>query len=469
MKRKPGGTEKIPGSHHLFPRGKGGFAFIKTVPLACRPAFGGKLQIWKAVAGDLIQARRQDEALFSYYEGLFARLRHQSVQTALNRLGNADAVRQAIEILGLGKPEPFPGMSADEFTTIPAAEQAQALALHNAIRDEATRDAQEHADAVVIERAFTAPVELPPLSKVATAWMDDTNAAPGSRKNYRTAIKHFTAILGGDLTMPEITETHAFAFKDSLAGKARNTIKSSLKAMHAVCAWAATRPDMGTYKVNVFAGVKAARKRVSDETAKRVFDRAELKAIRDHLSRAWRDANTEPERKREWWLCFLIAAYLGLRLREVANLARVDLRTDANTGIVVLDVRPDAETGRRVKNAESIRILPVPSAIVTELLAHRDSLPADTVRLFPKLISADTLTQKLQAELTTIGITGAKFHTLRDTAEDIMRETIPDAFRYRIQGRADPHGSARVYGRGVGLKATAEWVEKLDPFNDRNS
>jgi integrase len=161
----------------------------------------------------------------------------------------------------------------------------------------------------------------------------------------------------------------------------------------------------------------------------------------------------------------LIAAYLGTRLAEVTDLARSDLRTDAATGLLVLDIMPDAATGRTVKNAESVRTLPVPTTIQPALLAYTDRLANDVTRLFPTFGNRPgTLTRKFQVECAKLGFVDAKFHDLRHSAEDHMRETIPDAFRYRIQGRADPHGSARGYGRGVGLKALAEQVEKLRPF-----
>ena len=161
---------------------------------------------------------------------------------------------------------------------------------------------------------------------------------------------------------------------------------------------------------------------------------------------------------------YLLTLYLGLRLQECTGLARADLRQDADTGLLVLDLRHNRF--RRLKNSASERTLPVPGSsrrpsLRTWQACRRKGVCSRRYQTRRACLacSRHTCASMFGAESATL-----TWHSIRHSVEDHLRERVPDAVRYYVQGRAEPHASARGYGRGVGLKELAKWVETLSPL-----
>ena len=113
--------------------------------------------------------------------------------------------------------------------------------------------------------------------------------------------------------------------------------------------------------------------------------------------------------------------------------ARADLRTDADTGLLVLDIRPNQF--RVLKNRQSERTLPVPTRLAPELLAHVADKPPDA-RLFPSLRVAAKLSARFKAVVREMfgDDPALVWHSLRHSMEDHLRERVPDAVRYYVRG-----------------------------------
>lgn len=175
-----------------------------------------------------------------------------------------------------------------------------------------------------------------------------------------------------------------------------------------------------------------------------------------------------------YWLP-LLGIYTGARLGELASLARSDVITDEETGIVYLRIAEDEARGRRVKTASSLRVVPVHPELV-RLGFLSKVVEQEAGQLFPLIKPGfkdgygEAWSKWFGRYIRSIGITNkaSVFHSFRHGFKDALRaaavsEDVNDA----LTGHAGAGGVGRKYGakemmRRFGLKRLAEAVALVE-------
>jgi integrase len=89
----------------------------------------------------------------------------------------------------------------------------------------------------------------------------------------------------------------------------------------------------------------------------------------------------------DYFWCPLLALFSAARLGEIVTMDLADVFIDPDTGVLAFRIRDDIESGRRVKNNNSARVVPVSKRLIEigfgDYLTHLRKLQAK--RLFPHL------------------------------------------------------------------------------------
>ena len=169
----------------------------------------------------------------------------------------------------------------------------------------------------------------------------------------------------------------------------------------------------------------------------------------------------------------LIAAYTGMRLKEIAQLSAADIRDQGANGatVTVIDIHNGANNA--LKNAASTRLVPIHSELVRAgLPRYRDSLPKDGP-LFPGLERRASKGNKIGAhvgelfrdKLVSLGLKRDRlcFHSFRHTvAGRLEAAAVSQTDAARVLGHTIPGMSYGVYSSGPGLKRLAAVVEAIE-------
>lgn len=150
-----------------------------------------------------------------------------------------------------------------------------------------------------------------------------------------------------------------------------------LAALSAVYKWAIERERL---KLDPTKGVRL-KERAREKLRIIGYKREEVATILA-ATRVKPEGRVTPENAnvRRWvpWLC----AFTGARVSEILWLKRSDV--DETQGIHYIDIRADTIVGRGIKNASSIRSLPLHPAIIAEgFLDYWQALPSTEEYLFP--------------------------------------------------------------------------------------
>lgn len=150
-----------------------------------------------------------------------------------------------------------------------------------------------------------------------------------------------------------------------------------LAALSAVYKWAIERERLETDPTK---GVRL-KERAREKLPIIAYKREEVATILA-ATRVIPGTRVKPETAnvRRWvpWLC----AFTGARVSEILWLRRKDL--EETQGIHYINIRPDPDAGRGIKNISSIRSLPLHPAIIAEgFLDYWQSLPLTEDYLFP--------------------------------------------------------------------------------------
>jgi integrase len=134
----------------------------------------------------------------------------------------------------------------------------------------------------------------------------------------------------------------------------------------------------------------------------------------------------------DYFWCVLIGLFTAARLGEIVTITLADVVVDPDTGVLVFRIREDDESGRRVKNKNSERIVPVSRRLLQigfgEYVAHVREMGAKT--LFPHLKQGATRagdpsknqSRQFAKYLTSLNMTDDDlvFHSFRHTAITTM-------------------------------------------------
>ena len=181
-----------------------------------------------------------------------------------------------------------------------------------------------------------------------------------------------------------------------------------------------------------------------------------------------------PERLQDYQWIILLALYTGARLEEIGRLAVDDISKEE--GIDYMFIREDADTGRSVKNACSIRKVPIHSKLielgVLNFVEQRQEEAHTT--LFPSLFETKVIRGKCTHNfskwfgryLDKIGLVekGKTFHSFRHTFKRTLRNAgvdmvLADALQGHTEGDASSYYGRDELGMGFSLPVLKTAIE----------
>jgi integrase len=239
------------------------------------------------------------------------------------------------------------------------------------------------------------------------------------------------------------------------------TANKHIGRMSSMLRWA-EREDFITR--NPAAGLKVAKPQTDARDARRPFSIDQLRLIFD--APLYRDH--QADRAGHFWIP-LICLFAGLRMGEACQLRIDDIETEH--GIHVIQVRPDQDTGTRLKTRHSRRTVPIhPELVRIGLLDHAQAMrAAGHDRLFPELPRdrrgsySGHFQRWANRFLDRAGAKGERqsFHSLRHTSTDALRraeatgEVIDGILRWSRGNMRDRYGS------GPWIMMLAEVMQRL--------
>ena len=156
----------------------------------------------------------------------------------------------------------------------------------------------------------------------------------------------------------------------------------------------------------------------------------------------------------------------GCRPLEISGFAAEDIINVA--GFTSIHVRPNAF--RRLRNAESERVIPITDPEALDVIASRSSLSGS---LFPpSLHGTSNLSQRLNGAIRRAGVPKSSrltAYSIRHSIAEALRVAgVPDHHLKAVLGHADPTTTGRYGAGGVDMKALARGLdlakEKLGEF-----
>lgn len=305
--------------------------------------------------------------------------------------------------------------------------------------------------------------------------------APSSRKDYERAVQWFID-LNGDLPIRAIrTRDHVIRFKDALLSRVyrgkhlspRTVLDKYLAAIKSVFSYAKAN---GLRDDNPAGGIRVADNKASfeKEVTRLPFTNDELLKLFEtsrlyHKNGSIGDVGKIYSRQYKqnltdyrWFI--LLALYTGARIEELGQLDRNDVQQ--NHGVWHIHIHGDTATGRRVKNAASVRKVPLHDKLLslgflkfagkTEEggATQGQSQAGKLFASFPKRQDGkrtNAFSQWFQRFLKTLPIEDREkksFHSFRHTFKREGRNTegVPPEILDALQGHAQ-QGTAAQYGR----------------------
>jgi len=332
------------------------------------------------------------------------------------------------------------------------------------------------ATSLVLASAPVAPVALPAavesaaseaISQAAAAMyaeMERDKRRQATVDGHKLRVRAFVEACG-DVPLANVTRAIASDWLDKIGnGRSNRTRNAYAMTMALVIETARKR---GRYQGdNPFNGQKAKAEGASYQP----FTTEELHKLFAALPREVKPAQHTPESALPW--VALIAAYTGMRLEEIAQLAAKDIREQQANGatIWVIDIHNGGNNA--LKNKVSARFVPVHSELVRAgLLQYVASLPKGSA-LFPGLVRRESKGGKIGARLgelfrkqliaLNLKREGLCFHSFRHTvAGRLEAAAVSQTDAARVLGHAIAGMSYGVYSSGPGLKRLAAVVEEI--------
>ncbi|MFO3797856.1 MAG: hypothetical protein ACK8QZ_11345, partial [Anaerolineales bacterium] len=318
------------------------------------------------------------------------------------------------------------------------------------------------------------------------------NLPEQTKRQYAYAVRRFIE-LNGDLAIDELTKDHLREFarvSPGLPASHKNecaswpileavaeterlglkkissaTVTKHLTALRTLAKHAA---GSGLAEIDPFDGFrhKIPKARYSDEKnrERQPFSRGELQrvvsAVRSTLKPTCDD----------YWIPF-IALYHGARLEEICQLELADV--GAEDGVAFMDITDEGQAGKKVKNAASVRRVPIHAALIEMGFLEHVKRSGDGIYVFSSLIADERGRRggaygkrfgRLLRKVARIADRRKVFHSFRHTWTDAARNAgLPEDVRLRLAGR-ELKGSEGGYGKGHNLAVQYDWLSKVDPF-----
>ena len=275
------------------------------------------------------------------------------------------------------------------------------------------------------------------LAALMQRWQAERRPQATSISEMENAIRRFEAT-NAKLLFTDITDEHARRFKDALIADPKLKNRSKEKLWSMMRALIGTACDDGLLGANPFSRVKL---KLEDDSEVR------QDLIQADLIRLFAELKGD-----EWWLA-RIALYTGARLGEIVQLTKSDVAlTDE---VPSFSIRPDAETGKRVKTRNSIRQVPIHAQLIADgILDWVGKRPTDA--LFPW--SSRAASKRMNRRMGAIGLSDAKvFHSFRHTFKSAARTVMSEEWHDKLTGHASQK-VGRQYGSFRELKAKIDQV-----------
>jgi integrase len=274
------------------------------------------------------------------------------------------------------------------------------------------------------------------LASLVEIWKRERQPAKSSQHDMQTSVALFERI-NGPLSYTDISIEHGRKLKQAIverpgASATKRRLWGMFKALLNVA-----KGD-GLISSNPLDVLSLQLK--DDSSRRNIFTPSELKQLLALLEGD------------ELWIT-RIALYTGARLAEICQLQRKDVREIE--GILHFDVHADPAEGRRVKNKNSDRLVPVHRQLIADGLM--EWLEPKKCRLFN--LTSHAASKRLNRRISEAGITDDSkvFHSLRHTFKTAAREVMGLEFHDKLTGHAS-QSVGQTYGQYRNLKSHIDKV-----------
>lgn len=318
------------------------------------------------------------------------------------------------------------------------------------------------------------------------SWLKKRKMSPSTKKKYRMHINRL-ANFHGNLTLktftPQMVEIFVTAYGD-MPNTRRLSPRERGLSMRELLAKRKLNPDLPPYgAVNVIkmcdylkSFLRAMkRKDLADAIVKPEDDRslskqregfppispAYMRLLLPAVDKRW-GAKSDTA----WWIWLLV--YSGMRPEEAAQLARKNVVKQGELWCIEVDDEED----RRVKNAASLRTVPIHPKLIERgfIKFAKPGQPGNVFASFKddKGDLSDNPSRRLKALLIKLGIEGyGSAHRFRASYIDAMRNArVSYAVELRLVGHTDKNRVHGGYGVGADVRTAARELHKIDPCKD---
>jgi integrase len=366
-----------------------------------------------------------------------------------------------------------------------------------------------HKLGVVVDEIKTiAGASDPGLYDVVDDWKRTTNQPEQTVRQFTYAVRRFCEV-NGDLPVRELTKDHIRTFADRLPELPayvpranldltfdsivfladRNgwdrlsaaTIAKHLQGLRVIVKHAVARQFIEKDPFEGFRNVQAKGKKSDAAKAKRKpFTAPQLRHLLDTVTSLHKPSSDD------YWVPH-IAAYQGARLEEICQLDKADIQPVENVPCIRItdaDDEDDGDTGKKVKNKNSVRTVPIHPKLLDMgfldfvKLANRRSNDPKLFRF-----EADSRGRyggaygkrfgRLLRDKAKIEDSKITFHSTRHSWTDAARNAgVPFEMRAALAGRESEDGeiapalasSEGDYGEGYSKRVLLEALAKVDPL-----
>jgi integrase len=310
-----------------------------------------------------------------------------------------------------------------------------------------------------VKRTLSGDFALTPL---VVEWARNKNHTTRTMDAMTRYVRRFVESVG-DLVPSEVTRAHVVKFRDALRdqGKKPDNIQEHLNKLNALFNFAMGE---GIFVANPAHGVKAQGRERRGGDKRQGFTSGQVKAIFKALKNETDFA----------WIVKLLA-YHGARSGEISQLRCTDIMTEHGVALM----RINGRDGKSVKNAGSVRDVPLHPAVQRGIMAfakkvekahgpeawlfqtswkHR-AATSGPWHWFQKYGNGTFLRK-------TVGITDKSIvmHSFRHRFRTLCREVeMPESVSASLMGHKLGGGEHGAYGGAPSLKKRAEWLAKVDP------
>lgn len=280
---------------------------------------------------------------------------------------------------------------------------AEQMAVRDLLRD--AKGDQKHAEQMMLLARTPSSPDRQTISKITTKvdvdaspsfaelidqWANERSVSSKGVADHKAVVRWFEECVSG-LSLTKIERRHVIDFKNSLVSKGHSSanIKVKLSRLRTIFSYAVSNAII---QANPAEGVTVLVK--GDEGTSRIPFKADtLKLIFDGPVHAAGARPAGGKGEAAYWLP-LLAVYTGARLEELGQLRVVDLIDETYPTVgetfatdKFIYIRADADDNLKVKNAGSVRMVPVHSELVQcgflRFVEHQKEMGQE--RLFPDL------------------------------------------------------------------------------------